>query len=322
MSNNNKETMTKKQQDDLTSSFNNLPWGLPLGFPSLSPFGAFPTFGLPTPNFSPLNSFASSSTTAFPPPPSLLSNDSTNPSTSTDIWSNGLSTTNNPIDYNEYAKQLGFLMNAFTEQQQQQQQQQQQEADKTKASPTIKHSKSKQSHTSSPDVINGKKHDDSRRSSSSTKSSSRSKSSLNPTSNLSSSSKTSTTTDSTMLDPLAFAAAAAAASGGLTFPYFLPSLLSQTPSTTNNNNNPSTYPFSSLATSLTNPTAGLYPFLSPDWFTSATTSASSSPSIGNITPDLKQSKKRSKSIRTLTEEQDKNSSSLLHLALVSFTPFV
>ncbi|CAF0885829.1 unnamed protein product [Rotaria sp. Silwood1] len=315
MSNNNKETMTKKQQDDLTSSFNNLPWGLPLGFPSLSPFGAFPTFGLPTPNFSPLNSFASSSTTAFPPPPSLLSNDSTNPSTSTDIWSNGLSTTNNPIDYNEYAKQLGFLMNAFTEQQQQQQQQQQQEADKTKASPTIKHSKSKQSHTSSPDVINGKKHDDSRRSSSSTKSSSRSKSSLNPTSNLSSSSKTSTTTDSTMLDPLAFAAAAAAASGGLTFPYFLPSLLSQTPSTTNNNNNPSTYPFSSLATSLTNPTAGLYPFLSPDWFTSATTSASSSPSIGNITPDLKQSKKRSKSIRTLTEEQDKNSSSLLHLAL-------
>ncbi|CAF1085093.1 unnamed protein product [Rotaria sordida] len=320
MSNNNKETMTKKQQDDLASTFNNLPWGLPLGFPSLSPFGAFPTFGLPTPNFPPLNSFGSSSTTAFLPSSSLLSNDSTNPSTSTDLWSNGLSTTNNPIDYNEYAKQLGFLMNAFTEQQQQQQQQQ--ETDKTKASPTTKHSKSKSSHTSSPDVINGKKHDDSRRSSSSSsttiKSSSRSKSSLNPTSNLSSSSKTSTTTtDSTMLDPLAFAAAAAAASGSLTFPYFLPSLLSQTSSTTNNNNtnNPSTYPFSSLPTSLTNPTAGLYPFLSPDWFTSA----SSSPSIGNITPDLKQSKKRSKSIRTLTEEQDKNSSSLLHLALTDPT---
>ncbi|CAF2792120.1 unnamed protein product [Rotaria sp. Silwood2] len=332
MSNNNKETMTKKQQDDLTSTFNNLPWGLPLGFPSLSPFGAFPTFGLPTPNFPPLNSFASSPTTAFPPPPSLLSNDSTNPSTSTDVWSNGLSTTNSSIDYNEYAKQLGFLMNAFTEQQQQQQQQ---EIDKTKgtkrfclflkekkilcfpfkASPTIKHSKSKQSHTHSPDVINGKRHDDSRRSSSSTKSSSRSKSSLNPTSNLSSSSKTSTTTDPTMLDPLAFAAAAAAASGGLTFPYFLPSLLSQTSSTTNNNNNPSAYPFSSLPTSLTNPTAGLYPFLSPDWFTSATTASSSSPSMGNVTPDLKHSKKRSKSIRTLTEEQDKNSSSLLHLAL-------
>jgi len=217
-----------------------------------------------------LNSFASSSTTAFPhhppPPPSLLSNDSTNPST--DVWSNGLSTTNNSIDYNEYAKQLGFLMNAFTEQQQQQSQ----EPDKSKNKPigqslsTSKHSKTKQSHTSSsPDVTNGKKHENSRRSSSS-----RSKTSSNP-SNLSST----TNNDSTMLDPLAFAAAAAAAaaSGGLTFPYFLPSLLSQTSSTTGTNNNPSTYPFSSL----TNPTAGLYPFLSPDWFTSSS-------SMGNITP--------------------------------------
>ncbi|CAF1575612.1 unnamed protein product, partial [Adineta steineri] len=53
--------MTKKQQDELTSSFNNLPWSLPLGFSSLSPFGAFPGFGLPTPNFPSLNSFASSS---------------------------------------------------------------------------------------------------------------------------------------------------------------------------------------------------------------------------------------------------------------------
>ncbi len=257
-----------------------------------------------------MNSFTSSSTTAFPP--SLLSNDSTNPSTSTDVWSNGLSTANNPIDYNEYAKQLGFFMNAFTEQKQQ-------ETDKTKnknfiqPSPTIKHSKTKQSHnSSSPDVNNGKKHDDSRRSSSS----SRSKSSSNPPpppSNLSSSTKTSTNNDSTMLDPLTFAAAAAAAaaSGGLTFPYFLPSLLSQTSSTTGTNNNPSTYPFSSLSSSLTNPTAGLYPFLSPDWFTSP----SSIGAGGNLT-DSKQSKKRSKSIRTITEEQEKNSSSLLHSALV------
>jgi hypothetical protein len=224
-----------------------------------------------------LNSFASSSTTAFPHPSSLLSNDSTNPSTSTDLWSNGLSTANNSIDYNEYAKQLGFLMNAFTEQQQPPQ-----EIDKSKSknpiqpSPTTKHSKTKHSHnSSSSDVSNGKKHDDSRRSSSS----SRSKSSTNPPP--SSSTKTSTNNDPNMLDPLAFAAAAAAAAanGGLTFPYFLPSLLSQTSSTTGTNNNPSTYPFSSLSSSLSNPTAGLYPFLSPDWFTSA--------SMGNLTPGRK-----------------------------------
>jgi hypothetical protein len=65
-----------------------------------------------------------------------------------------------------------------------------------------------------------------------------------------------------MLDPLAFAAAAAA-SGGLQYPYFLPSLLSQTSGTNNN------YPFSTLSSSLMNPSATLYPFLSPDWFTSS-----------------------------------------------------
>ena len=197
-------------------------------------------------------------------------------------------------------------------------------------SPTVKHSKTKQSHTSSSsDGINGKKQDDSRRSSSSIKSSSRSKSTLDSTANPSSSTRTSTNNNPTMLDPLTFAAAAAAG-GGLTFPCFYPSLLSQTPSTATTSNS-STYPFSTLSSSLTNPTAGLYPFLSPDWFTS-----SSSLSIGNVTPgifkcilfvallnirrdlleDSKQAKKRSKSIRTLTEEQEKNSSSLLHLALV------
>ena len=257
----------------ITALFLDLPWGLPLGFPSLSPFGAFPAFGLPAPNFPPLNSFATSPTTAFPPVPSLLSNDSTNP------WSNGSSTTTpNPIDYNEYAKQLGFLMNAFTEQ----------ETDKPKSkssiqpSPTTtKSSKTKSSHTSSasPDVTNGKKHDDSRRSSSS---SSRPKSSTNhANSSSSTTSKTSTATpDPNMLDPLAFAAAAAAAaaaSGGLSFPYFLPSLLSQTPSATGTSTNPSTYPFSSLSSSLTNPTAGLYPFLSPDWFTTPA-------ALGSLTP--------------------------------------
>jgi hypothetical protein len=276
MSNNSKETMTKKQQDDLNSSLNSndifdylikilfiiicldLNWGLPLGFSSLSPFGAFPGFGLPTPNFPPLNSFASPPTTAFPP--SLLSNESPNPST--DLWSNGLSTGNNPLDYNEYAKQLGFLMNAFTEQ----------EADK---------SKSKRSHSSSPNTTNGKKHENNSRRSSRAK-------------------QSSTNNESPMLDPLTFAAAT-----GLTFPYFLPSLLSQTPSTTGTNTNHSTYPFSALA----NPTAGLYPFLTPDWLTS---------SVGNLTPESKPSKKRSKSIRTLTEEQEKNSASLLHSALVYF----
>ena len=231
-----------------------------------------------------MNSFGSSpTTTAFPSPtaPSLLSNDSTNPSTSTDLWANGLSNVNNPIDYNEYAKQLGFFMNAFTEQQQQQQQETEKSKTKnsTPSSSSTKHSKNKHSHTSaSPDVTNGKKHDDSRRSSSS----SRSKSSTNPPPSSSSTTKPSTTNDPSMLDPMAFAAAAAAAaaSGGLTFPYFLPSLLSQTPSTAGTNNNPSTYPFSSLTSSLANPTAGLYPFLSPDWFTSPA-------ALGNLTPGTK-----------------------------------
>lgn len=94
------------------------------------------------------------------------------------------------------------------------------------------------------------------------KSSSRSKSTQN--SNLTSSSKTPANTDSTMLDPLVFAAA----TGGLTYPYFLPSLLSQ-PTETANNNPTSTYPFSTLSSSLMNPAATLYPFLSPDWFTSS-----------------------------------------------------
>ena len=290
--------------------FLDLPWGLPLGFPSLSSFGAFPAFGLPTPNFPSLNSFTSPSSTSttnpFSPsslPPSLLSNDTTNPSTLTDLWSSGLSATGatNQIDYNEYAKQLGFLMNAFSDPN---------TTDKSKniSSPTIKHSKTKQPHnSSSADISNGKKHDDTRRSSSS----SRPKTASNP--------KPSTTNDPTMLDPLTFAAAAAAATGGLSFPYFLPSLLSQqTSSTSGTNTNPSTYPFSSLSSSLTNPTAGLYPFLSPDWFQSAAT-ATTPPTLTNL-QDSKQSKKRSKSIRTLTEEHEKNSSSssLLHSALVGF----
>jgi hypothetical protein len=96
-----------------------------------------------------------------------------------------------------------------------------------------------------------------------------------------------------MLDPLAFAAAAAAASGGLTFPYFLPSLLSQSASTTNSSsipgannssstNSTTTYPFSSLSSSLLNPAATLYPFLSPDWFASPSKFMDG---FGNLTSD-------------------------------------
>lgn len=84
----------------------------------MSPFGAFPPLGLTTPNFPSLNSFATAGSTAFPPPPlPLLSND---PSNSTDLWANSLAAGNNSLDYNEYTKQLGILMNALNEQQQSQ----------------------------------------------------------------------------------------------------------------------------------------------------------------------------------------------------------
>ncbi len=261
---------------------------------------------MPTPNFSPLNNFASSTTAGFPPSPSapsLLSNAPTN-STTADVWSNGLSTTNTNMDYNEYAKQLGLFMNAFTEQPKPSEN----EKSKSKrvfypssssiyprflASSMIKSSKSKRttSHNNntplSSDIVNDKTStskivDESHprpTSTSSSSTSSRRSSSNNPNKSSTSRSKptpnsTSTSsiktptnnTDSTMLDPLAFAAA----SGGLTFPYFLPSLLSQSPSTTGTNTNPSTtYPFSSLSSSLMNPAAALYPFFSPDWFTSS-----------------------------------------------------
>jgi len=190
-------------------------------------------------------------------------------------------------------------------------------------SPMIKSSKSKRTTSisntpSSSDIVNGKtstskiideshprptstssSSTSSRRSSSnhpnkssSTSSSSRSKPTQNST--LISSTKTPTNhNDSTMLDPLAFATA----SGGLTFPYFLPSLLSQATSTTGTNNNSSTnsttnYPFSSLSSSLMNPAATLYPFLSPDWFTSSSkfmdgfANLTSDKSIGNFTSNI------------------------------------
>jgi hypothetical protein len=111
----------------------------------------------------------------------------------------------------------------------------------------------------------------------------------------------STNTDSTILDPLAFAAAT---SGGLTFPYFLPSLLSQATSTNNHNpstNSTSTYPFSSLSSSLLNPAATLYPFLSPDWFTSS--SSKFMDGFANITSDKSIDSKESPSHQTSKSKQ-------------------
>ncbi|CAF0939581.1 unnamed protein product [Adineta steineri] len=342
-----------------------------MGFSSMPPFGSFPPFGLPTSNFPSMNSFASSTTANFPPPPlpSLLSNDSTNSITS-DMWSNGLAAANTNIDYNEYAKQLGLLMNAFNEQSQLKP-----EVEKSKSSSNVKSSKSKRSTPttnssplSSSDIINDKTStskpiDEShhRPTSTSSSTSSRRSSSTNPkkssnhNSNVTSSSKLPTNNDSSVLDPLAFAAAAA--SGSLTFPYFLPSLLSQ--STGTNNNSSTNYPFSALSSSLINPAAAMYPFLSPDWFTSSASSAKllesfntdkstesnshqvskSKQSQKHITSENKhlpslnsllnespsssssssKSKKRAKSIRALTEEQELKNSSLLHSALTEPT---
>ncbi|CAF4171071.1 unnamed protein product [Rotaria socialis] len=349
----------------------------------MSSFGAFPPFGLPTPNFSSLNSFTSSAATGFPSPSPLLPN---NPmiSPATDLWSNGLSTTNMNVDYNEYAKQLGFLMNAFSKQP---------EIEKSKTTQKVKSSKSKSinpisnsSQVLSTDTNHDKKStsktiDESHTrptstSSSSTSSRRSSSNNLNKSSrsskpkpntnslSTSSSAKISSTNNnnnnnnnnntSAMLDPLAFAAANVGATGGYTFPYFLPSLLSQTASTnssstaagTNNNsslNSTTSYPFSSLSSSLMNPATTFYPFLSPDWFTSPTKfmdtfnnlpsdkTTDSKESISHQTSKSKQSqknvssenkhssslnpilnesssksKKRAKSIRALTEEQELN----------------
>ncbi|CAF2096983.1 unnamed protein product [Rotaria magnacalcarata] len=375
---NSKETMTKKQQDDLASTFNNLPWGSPLGFSSMSSFGAFPPFGLPTPNFSSLNSFTSSAATGFPSPSPLLPNNPMN-SPTTDLWSNGLSTANMNVDYNEYAKQLGFLMNAFSKQP---------EIEKSKTTQKVKSSKSinpisNSSQVSSTDTNPNKKstsktidesHTRPTSTSSSSTSSRRSSSNNLNKSSRSSKSKPNTNSSSTsaaakissnnnnnnnnnntsaMLDPLAFAAANVGATGGYTFPYFLPSLLSQTASTssstaagTNNNsslNSTTAYPFSSLSSSLMNPATTFYPFLSPDWFTSPTKfmdtfnnlpsdkttdskestshqTSKSKQSQKNVSSENKhsssvnpilnesssKSKKRAKSIRALTEEQELN----------------
>jgi len=264
-----------------------------LGFPSIPTFGAFPPFGLPTPNFSSLNSFPSttSTTTATTtnfPVPSLLSKDATAPASAADLWPNGLSSSNTNVDYNEYIKQLGLFMNAFNEKPKQT------EKDKTKcklkffvlfgfiskiyflASSVIKSSKSKSTtstnHSHSSDKSNGKtssssKHTDDSSHPRPTSTSSSSTSSRRSASNRQSKSSA-TTTDSTPLDPLAFANAA---TGGLAYSYFLPSLLSQSTGA-NTNSSSSTYPFSSLSSSLLNPSAALYPFFSPDWLAASSSS--------------------------------------------------
>lgn len=103
-----------------------------------------------------------------------------------------------------------------------------------------------------------------------------------------------TSTPGPLLDPLSLTS---------TFPYFLPPFL--TPSGTTN-------PFSNLSTSLLNPTASLYPFLSPDWFTSTLkTSTDAKESIPSSTESsTSKTKKRPKSNQNSTNEQ--NSQSQLH----------
>ncbi|MCC7159944.1 MAG: hypothetical protein IT281_10465 [Ignavibacteria bacterium] len=151
--------------------------------------------------------------------------------------------------------------------------------DKTSTSKTIDESHTRPTSTSSSSTS-------SRRSSSNHLNKSSRSSKPKPNTNSSSSSTaaakiSSNNNTAAMLDPLAFAAANIGATGGYTFPYFLPSLLSQAASTnssstatgTNNNsslNSATSYPFSSLSSSLMNPATTFYPFLSPDWFTSPT----------------------------------------------------
>ena len=177
-------------------------------------------------------------------------------------------------------------MNAFSEQQQQQQADQStgRSIESTRSllthrlalvSPAKSSSKSKRTsstaHSSSPAAnekpSTSKIADESRRSSTTSKRSSRPTSDRN--SHSLSSTKPAATHDPNMLDPLAFAAA----SGTLPFPYFLPSLLSQTTNSssakTNHLAGMGAYPFSNLSSSLANPAAALYPFLSPDWFTAS-----------------------------------------------------
>ena len=56
----------------------------------------------------------------FPPVslPAPMSSDANNSTAPMDLWSNALSGANTGgVDYQEYVKQLGFLMNVFNEQQ-------------------------------------------------------------------------------------------------------------------------------------------------------------------------------------------------------------
>ena len=261
---------SKKQTDDLSSNLNrneylfdeekkmtifffksnqifiDLPWGLPLAFPSMPSFGSFPPLGLPTSNFPMLNSFNPLALS------SVISNDSNNGTSAVSSWPTGL----NNFDYNEYTKQLALLMNVFHEQKTPQIDQ---SNGKTSSSSSSKSKRANNPENHSSSSLHGK---NSSSSNSNKTSTSRSKQS-----------KTSTNSDSKTLDTLSFPSATSVSNSNPTFPFFLPPLLSQTSSTTtgtNNNLSSMTYPFSNLSSSLLNPAASLYPFLSPDWFSSST----------------------------------------------------
>ena len=154
---------------------------------------------------------------------------------------------------------------------------------KRPATSSKSHSSSSTSDPASGRVSTSKVNEESRATSgqsSSHRSSSRSKSHQSSTST--SSSKTSTSTDRTLLDPMSLAAA----NSSLAFPYFLPPLLPQTSSTTSANNHSSSlnYPFSNLSSSLLNPAATLFPFLSPDWFASSSQSIDGFANLAALKP--------------------------------------
>ncbi|CAF0727334.1 unnamed protein product [Didymodactylos carnosus] len=127
-----------------------LPWALPLGFAPMSSMSSFPCLPSPfggLPNF-PLNTFPTGFPTPSLTPTSTSSSTTPSSAESTDVWQqlNDL-TRNSNVDYNEYAKQLNYLMKLFTESQAQSSslllpQMQQESSDRREStSKPVKHSK-------------------------------------------------------------------------------------------------------------------------------------------------------------------------------------
>ncbi|CAF0760101.1 unnamed protein product [Didymodactylos carnosus] len=322
-----------------TSNENYLPWTLPLSFAPMSSMSSFPCLPSPfggLPNF-PLNTFPTGFSTPSLTPTSTSSSTTPLSTESTDVWQqvNDLSRNSN-VDYNEYAKQLNYLMKLFTEQSQTQApslltpqvlQESLTSSDKRESSKSVKHPNKR---TEIPATeMNGKHHtsktDDNRSTSTSSTSSSRKSStkqrlpttidhksvsvspsltttSLSPSQrsspsamsllptvanvskNPSSTASPATTLNTPGLDQLA------SFGTGFPFPFFLPSFLPTATGQTNSNTHTSTppnpyasLPFSSLSSTLLNPTA-LYPFFSPEWFHSKLLD-----SYGNLTDNTNSS---------------------------------